>query len=392
MQNECKDNVVVEITASSKGDENETAEKWKEKRTTHTPFVFRNVWVRFTPALIVWPIWLFLMCQEGGQWSQVFTDYYPATIAMALGSFVAGSTPLGGGVVAFPVAVLVLDLSSEESRDASVLVQSIGMTAASFLLVVCKKQTLIPHIIYPSIVFGSVGVLIGLSCDVSSYVVNLTFTVAVFMFMLVYMYTNILVLPASTAAAVDKKEKKEEQYESHLPEHKKTSEIPSKEREFLGNLCLALSALIGGFITSKVGSGSDMAVFVYGIYGWNNFFPNRRKSDVDFTASSVVIMAVMSVLTSLIRGIYSDFSERTMDCWAAMAFVVVIGAPIGSIVLKPSMIPYLRGLFYVMAVTQFAMFSVLKIGLDAISWIVIVLLLCVEVTVLGFHRHRSVKG
>ena len=137
------------------------------------------------------------MCQDGGQWNQVFSNYYAASIAMALGSFVAGSTPLGGGVVAFPVSVLVLGLTSEESRDASVLVQSIGMTAASFLLVVCKKQTLIPHIIYPSIVFGSIGVILGLSIDVSSYLVNLTFTVAVFLFMVIYMYTNMCVLPAA---------------------------------------------------------------------------------------------------------------------------------------------------------------------------------------------------
>ena len=34
-----------------------------------------------------------------------------------------------------------------------------------------------------------------------------------------------------------------------------------------------------------------------------------------------------------------------MDCQAAMAFVEAVGAPIGSIVLKPSMIPYLRVFF-----------------------------------------------
>ena len=132
-----------------------------------------------------------------------------------------------------------------------------------------------------------------------------------------------------------------------------------------------------------------MAVFVYGIYGWNNFFPSRQKSDVDFTASSVVIMAVMSILTSLVRGIYSEFSERTMDCWAAMAFVVVVGAPIGSIVLTPSMIPYLRALFYVMALTQFAMFSVLKIGLHLASWVVIFVLLFVEIASLIIHYRKS---
>jgi hypothetical protein len=42
-----------------------------------------------------------------------------------------GSTPLGGGVVAFPLAVLVLKLTPAQSRDSSLLVQAIGMTSAA---------------------------------------------------------------------------------------------------------------------------------------------------------------------------------------------------------------------------------------------------------------------
>jgi hypothetical protein len=92
---------------------------------TPIPFM-ENVWVRFTPALIIWPLWLFIVASGDAQnsFAAVF-QYWPASVAMVLGSFIAGSTPLGGGIVAFPVSVLVLQFTSSESRDASVLVQTI---------------------------------------------------------------------------------------------------------------------------------------------------------------------------------------------------------------------------------------------------------------------------
>ena len=45
---------------------------------------------------------------------------------MVLGSFIAGATPLGGGVVAFPVSVLVLNLSPKEGRDFTSFIQSVS--------------------------------------------------------------------------------------------------------------------------------------------------------------------------------------------------------------------------------------------------------------------------
>ena len=66
--------------------------------------------------------------------------------------------------------------------------------------------------------------------------------------------------------------------------------------------------------------------------------------------------------------------------WGAMSFIVVLGAPLGSLVLTPAALPYLRGLFYLLAVAQFALFGALKIGSDLIVWVVIV---CITVVVLG---------
>ena len=51
-----------------------------------------------------------------------------------------------------------------------------------------------------------------------------------------------------------------------------------------------------------------------------------------------------------------------------MACVVVVGAPVGSLVLSPATSPCLRGLFYVLAVTQLVFFGVLKIKGNAMLW------------------------
>ena len=57
----------------------------------------------FAPVAFVWPIYYYIMTTHGA-WQEVFTDHWPMTVAMILGSFLAGSTPLGGGVVAYPVS------------------------------------------------------------------------------------------------------------------------------------------------------------------------------------------------------------------------------------------------------------------------------------------------
>lgn len=118
-----------------------------------------SVAIQFVPFFLVWPIWFFTMI-SGGLWSQVF-QYWPASIAMVFGSFIAGSTPLGGGVVAFPVSVLVLKFTSQESRDASILVQAVGMNAAAYLLLATKRELLDFELIIVNIVAGTLGMLAG---------------------------------------------------------------------------------------------------------------------------------------------------------------------------------------------------------------------------------------
>ena len=59
--------------------------------------------------------------------------------AMVLGSYFAGSTPMGGGVVGFPTLVLLLDQPAAIGRDFSLAIQAVGMTSATILIFVLRR-------------------------------------------------------------------------------------------------------------------------------------------------------------------------------------------------------------------------------------------------------------
>jgi uncharacterized membrane protein YfcA len=60
--------------------------------------------------------------------------HWPIALAMAAGSYVAGSTPMGGGTVGFPILVLLFDLPATLGRDFGFAIQSVGMTSASIFI------------------------------------------------------------------------------------------------------------------------------------------------------------------------------------------------------------------------------------------------------------------
>lgn len=338
--------------------------------------IFEQTWLRFIPAIIVWPIWIFLVTKTNS-FGSIFTNYWPASIAMVFGSFIAGSTPLGGGVVAFPLSVLVLKFTSIESRDASILVQSVGMNAAAFLLFVTKQRELLnAEFIVFNLVFGSLGMILGLSIDTPAKVINLIYTILVFEFAIIYYYKN--------------------EYQDHEgapvgpPDADNTKK---RDNDWFNYGTMFLCAFAGGFTTANVGSGSDIALYAHGVFIWNNNVKKERcLTDNELTASSVVVMGAMSFLTSVVRALTTpSISQRVLYTWGAMAFVVVLGAPIGSMVLKPEYVPYLRMLFYCLAVIQLVLFGALEIKASAIEWIVIGVITVLNLCSLGIYHYLRQK-
>ena len=80
-------------------------------------------------VLTGWSLW---MTATSGWWR--FGEFWQMAATMVLGSFVAGSTPAGGGAVAFPVFTKLLGVESADARTFGLMIQSVGMTMASVLI------------------------------------------------------------------------------------------------------------------------------------------------------------------------------------------------------------------------------------------------------------------
>ena len=133
--------------------------------------------LRFLPAFLFIPIWLTISLREDVL-VESFRQYYPLSIVMVFGSLIAGSTPLGGGVVAFPVSVLSIKFTPSQGRDFSLMIQSCGMTAASFL-VLMKRPYLARNygsLLAKTFFFNVIGLICGIGatfhCDVHVYYIS----------------------------------------------------------------------------------------------------------------------------------------------------------------------------------------------------------------------------
>ena len=90
-----------------------------------------------------------------------------SSLTMVFGSFVAGSTPLGGGAVAFPVFTKLLDFSAQDAKVFSLAIQAVGMSFAT-LFFISRKVTIYWSLLLRILPFGLLGLAIGLHFNVAN--------------------------------------------------------------------------------------------------------------------------------------------------------------------------------------------------------------------------------
>merc|ERR1711879_1013740 len=71
---------------------------------------------------------------------------------------------------------------------------------------------------------------------------------------------------------------------------------------------------------------------------------------------------------TLMRLLTGGMSPEVLYCWAACTPIVVLGAPLGSLLLKPKMTELLRRCFYVLALVQLVSFGILKVQGNFLAW------------------------
>jgi uncharacterized membrane protein YfcA len=238
----------------------------------------------------------------GDHW-QTVVSHWPMAVAMAFGSYVAGSTPMGGGTVGFPVLVLLMDLPASLGRDFSFAVQAVGMSSAS-IYILCRRQELE----WPMLRAAVAGALIGTPLGIvfiaplaSDLFIKLLFASMWCSFGLLHLHR----INEITS------------YEGMTPH----------DKAFDHKVGLAVGLLGSLSIASITGVGIDLMIYMVLVL-WCH-------ADLKIAIpTSVVLMAVTSLVGIAVKSLLGDIQPGTFENWLAAAPVVALGAPFGALVVS----------------------------------------------------------
>ncbi len=227
----------------------------------------------------------------------LFNEFWPVSITMSLGSFVAGATAEGGAAVAFPVFTKVLNIEPTTARTFGLLIQSVGMSFAG-IVIVARRVKILPRVILWASLGGVIGQIlgtywIGLASPYSK--ILFTFVATVFGVALAISRWALKWVPRQT--------------------------MPSWTNASRG-LFFAIG-IAGGIVAANTGSGIDMLTFIVltlaiGI--------DEKVS----TPTTVIIMAINSIVGTFLHVAISNDVGIAFDYWLVAVPIVVLGAPAGA--------------------------------------------------------------
>lgn len=259
------------------------------------------LWVWFFWLAVFYGLWLLLVV--GFDHWEAAREHWPMALAMAVGSYAAGSTPMGGGTVGFPVLVLLFDMPASLGRDFSFAVQSIGMVSAS-IFILCRRQPLAWSMLRGAMLGSLFGTPLGIfliAPFVADLWIKLTFAVLWGSFGVLHLYR----LGEITSF---------------------TGDARGRERQDF-NLGLVLGLLAGGFAAAVTGVGIDMVIYAALVV--------LCRVDLKIAIpTSVVIMAFTSVVGVAVKSLGGDWQPGVFGNWLAAAPVVALGAPLGVFVVS----------------------------------------------------------
>jgi uncharacterized membrane protein YfcA len=248
-------------------------------------------------------VWLALV-SVGDYWTTI-VEHWPIALSMAAGSYFAGSTPMGGGTVGFPILVLLFDQPASLGRDFALAVQSIGMVSAS-IFILSRRMPVDWHLLRPALVGALVGTPFGaafIAPNVPDLWVKLLFAVIWASFGVMH-FLKVRPIVAATG---------------------KAQSWPGRDRP----IGLAIG-LAGGIVASLAGVGIDMMIYAVLVLLY--------RADLKIAIpTSVILMAFTSVvgivsnmlLATLLPGSYA-IADAVLYNWLAAAPIVALGAPFGA--------------------------------------------------------------
>jgi len=245
--------------------------------------------------------WLALVIH--GNHLETVLAHWPMALAMAAGSYVAGSTPMGGGTVGFPVLVLLMDLPATLGRDFSFAIQAVGMTSAS-IYILCSRQELEWPMLRAALPGALIGTPLGIffvAPLVSELFIKLLFAA---------MWCSFGLLHLRRINEITS-------YQGMTPHDTVFDHKVGFTVGLLGSLCIA----------SITGVGIDMMIYMVLVL-WCH-------ADLKIAIpTSVILMAFTSLLGISTKLLLGELQAGTFENWLAAAPVVAVGAPFGALVVS----------------------------------------------------------
>jgi uncharacterized protein len=265
----------------------------------------RRRWPFFVWLALFYASWTAFVL-ERERWP-VVAAHWPIALAMLFGSYVAGSTPMGGGSVGFPILVLLLGEPARLGRDFSFAVQSLGMGSAVLYMLVSGRALawgVLRWAMLGSLIGTPVGLLV-LAPYATEVQVKLVFAVAWAAFGVM----TLLRLRELAAQA------------GMLARGPRVERAAGLAVGLVGGACLA----------ALTGVGVDMLLYSVLVLLFRADLKLAIPSAVTLMAlTSLVGLATRSLL-SAIEPVRAGFAPGLWDYWLAAAPIVVVGAPLGAL-------------------------------------------------------------
>jgi uncharacterized membrane protein YfcA len=245
--------------------------------------------------------WL-LIVVRGSHWGTL-REHGGIAFAMFLGSYVAGSTPMGGGTVGFPVLVLLFGQPPTLGRDFSFAVQSVGMTSAGLFILGRLRPVewaMLRWALLGSLIGTPFGVL-WIAPSVPELHVKVLFAVLWASFGVLHLF--------------------------RLKVFARREGLARGSPGFDRNAGFLVGLLGGATVASITGVGVDMAIYCVLVL--------LCRADLKIAIpTSVILMAATSLVGLTTRVLQGGPAPGVFENWLAAAPVVALGAPLGAFVVQ----------------------------------------------------------
>jgi len=315
----------------------------------------QRLWIWFVWLGGFYAVWSWLVF-GGNRWEAV-AEHWPIALAMTMGSYVAGSTPMGGGTVGFPILVLLFGLPATLGRDFSFAVQSIGMTSAS-IFILSRRQPLAWSMLKGAMLGALLGTPVGIiyiAPLIPELWIKLSFAVVWASFGVLHLYRI-----------------------GEIADHIGMTEFDERW-DFRVGLVIGIAS--GATVAAVTGVGIDMVLYAALVL--------LCRADLKIAIpTSVVIMAFTSILGIAVKWCTTGVQPGVLENWLAAAPIVCLGAPLGAFVV--TLIGRKPTLFFVaiLCVGQFAWTCYTeRSALGVIGFVLSVA--AVGVLLLGFEKLRA---